>query len=144
MAMTTHKPSRDGKPDVESVAPLARLFLWSDTASGVKKLITGLIVLCVFLFLMDFVIHRHAKVPHEETYGFHAIAGFVSFTFIVIGARLLRTVIRRDESFYAPNGVDAESYPMAGTDRLSHGQGATGSLSTLRDEMLGRDSGARS
>ena len=92
----------------------------------------------VFLFLMDFVWHRHVKVPGEGFYGFHAIAGFVSFTVIVIGARALRLVIRRDEDYYAPNGVDAEEYPEAGTQRLSYADSPKDSLKSLGDEMMGR------
>jgi hypothetical protein len=123
----------------EAVAPLARKILWVDTKAGVNRLIIGLVVLCVFLFAMDFIWHRHVKVPGEELTGFHAIAGFVSFTVIVIAARLLRLVIKRDESFYAPNGVDAEAYPAAGTQPLSFDERPRDSLATLRDEMLGRD-----
>lgn len=126
----------NGKAD--SVAPLGKRFLWADSSKGVNRLIIGLIVLCVLLFAMEFVWHRHVKVPWESLFGFHAIAGFVSFTVIVLGARLLRVFIRRDESFYAPTGVDAEEYPEAGTLKLPHSQRPADSISTLRDELMGR------
>ncbi|ASJ72942.1 hypothetical protein [Granulosicoccus antarcticus] len=138
MAMTTDKHTDSGADTPESVAPLARYFLWADSASGVDRFIKYLVWLGVFLFLMDFVWHRHVKVPGEGFYGFHAIAGFLSFTVIVIGARALRLLIRRDENFYAPDGVDSEEYPEAGTERLSHADRTQESLMTLRDEMLGR------
>ena len=126
------------KHSEEDVAPLARHFLWVDTTSGLNRLIIGLIVLCVFLFAMDFVWHRHTKVPGEEFYGFHAIAGFVSFTVIVLGARALRVLIRRDESYYGDTSVDSENYPEAGTQRVSHSQWAGDSVADLKDQMLGK------
>ena len=138
MAMTTDKQTPSGGDTPESVAPLARYFLWVDSASGVDRFVKYLVWLGIFLFLMDFVWHRHVKVPGEGFYGFHAIAGFVSFTVIVIGARALRLIIRRDENFYAPNGVDAEEYPEAGTQRLSHAERPQDSLRSLGVEMIGR------
>ncbi len=138
MAMTTDKQTPSGGDTPGSVAPLARYFLWVDTTSGVDRFIKYLVWFGIFLFLMDFVWHRHVKVPGEGFYGFHAIAGFVSFSLIVIGARALRLLIRRDENYYAPNGVDAEEYPEAGTQRLSHADSPKDSLKSLGEEMMGR------
>lgn len=145
------KPDSSAEDSAEMLTPLARRFQWADSPQSVHKFIVGLAVLCGILFLMDFVWHRHAKVPGEELYGFHAIAGFVSFTLIVLGARALRVFIGRDESFYAPHGVDSEDYPEADTERLAYDQKTPDSLKTLRDEALGRvgpkstnDSGASS
>jgi len=121
----------------ENVAPLARYFLWVDTRKGVQKFIVGLLAIGAFLFAMDFVWHRHVKVPGEELYGFHAIVGFVSFTVIVLGAKMLRAFIRRDEDFYGSDGVDSEEYPEAGTQRLSHEQFDGDSIATLRAQILG-------
>jgi hypothetical protein len=135
MAMT---PEHEIKDSAEDVAPLARYFLWADSPSGVRKLIIGLCVLCAFLFLMDFIWHRHVKVPGEGLYGFHAIAGFVSFTLVVLGARALRVFIRRDESFYGEHGVDSEAYPEEGTQRISHQQRPNDNLSSFGADLLGR------
>ena len=135
MALT---PEHQIKESAEDVAPLARYFLWADSPKSVHKLIIGLSVACAFLFLMDFVWHRHFKVPGENLYGFYTIAGFVSFTLVVLGARALRVFIRRDESYYGEHGVDSEEYPMQGTQRLSHEQRTDDNLSTLGAEILGR------
>lgn len=135
MAMT---PEHSSKETTDDVAPLARYFLWADSPKSVHKLIVGLSVLCAFLFLMDFVWHRHTKVPGEELYGFHAIAGFISFTLIVLGARALRVFIRRDESYYGEHSVDSEEYPVAGTKKLSHAHRPDDSLTSLGSELLGR------
>lgn len=141
MAMTPEPNASRPASTEESVAPLGQRFLWADTSTGVNRLIIGLIVLCIILFCIDFLYHRHAKVPYESLYGFYAIAGFVAFTLIVLGARLLRLIIRRDESYYEPNGVDAEEYPDKDTERLHHRQRVPDSLSSLFADMTGRDSG---
>ncbi|MBX2879976.1 MAG: hypothetical protein KTR32_08595 [Granulosicoccus sp.] len=145
MAMTIDKHTEEkGEESNGSVAPLGRRFLWVETPSGLNLLILGLIVLCVILFVFDFVYHRHTKVPYEGLYGFYAIAGFVSFTVIVLCARLLRLLIRRDESYYAPDGVDAEEYPQADTQRLNHEQRIPDSVGSLIEQIAGRNSGDRS
>ena len=122
----------------DDVAPLAKHFLWVDTRSGLNRLIIGLLALCVILFAIDFIHHRHTKVPGEEFYGFHAIAGFVSFTVIVLGARALRVLIRRDESYYGANSVDSETYPEAGTSRVEHKDWSCDSVQDLKAQMLGK------
>lgn len=136
MAMT---PDEHNVVNDDRVAPLARHFLWVDTQKGVQKFILGLVVFGAFLFAMDFIWHRHVKVPGEELYGFHALAGFISFTVIVLGAKMLRVFIRRDESYYGADGVDSEEYPEAGTQRLAHEDFKQDSLSTLGAQMLGRE-----
>jgi len=73
--------------------------------------------LCVVLFVLDFFIDRHPHVPGEGFPAFYAIVGFAAFALIVLGAKRLRTLIRRDETFYGDEAVDAESYPDEGLDR---------------------------
>lgn len=138
MAMNTDKHETSADDELESVPWLARYFLWVDSESGVDRLIRILSYVCIVLFLIDIVYHRHTKVPGEGLWGFHAIAGFVAFSMIVIGARFLRIFIRRDEKFYAPYGVDAEEYPQADTHRLNHAERQEDSLADLGNQMLGR------
>ncbi|MFK7853088.1 MAG: hypothetical protein AB8B79_03200 [Granulosicoccus sp.] len=137
-------PDKSSAKQADSIAPLARHLLWVDSAEGVQRLVRVLAGLCIFLFLMDFFWHRHTKVPGEGFYGFHAIAGFVSFTVIVLGARLLRLVIRRYEDYYAPNGVDSEPYPEQGTERIAHDHRSSDSLRTLFDELRGKQTSSAS
>ena len=99
---------------------LAQRFLWADSPPAVARLISGLSIVCVVLFLLDLVIDRHANVPGEAVWGFHAIVGFIAFTVIVLAAKQLRRWVLRDEKYYAPNSIDAEPYPDAGLDRQSH------------------------
>ena len=132
------KPELDSAESNEMMTPLAKRFQWADSPSRVSRFITGLAILCALLFLMDFVWHRHTKVPGESLYGFHAIAGFVSFTLIVLWARALRVFIKRDESFYGAHGVDSEEYPEADAQRLRYDQVPPDSLSSLVGAARGK------
>jgi len=115
-------------------SPLARRFLWADSASSVERVIFWLGVLCVFLFIMDFIVHRHAYAPGEGLPGFYAIVGFVAFTIIVLGASQLRKLILRNENYYSPNSVDEEEYPEGGLERLSHAsESGTTNVATMED-----------
>lgn len=145
MAMNTDKQSSAGASapadTSESVAPLARYFLWTEQPSSVDRCIRILAYVCVVLFLVDIVWHRHTKVPGEGLWGFYAIIGFVFFCVHVIASRFLRLFIQRDADFYAPDCVDAEEYPESATRQLSHAQRSADSLSSLGNEMLGREAG---
>lgn len=108
MAMNNQDNKRENLTTRDS---LARYFAWTSTESGVAKLVKGLGILCLLLFIADFIVHRHAKVPGESWFGYHAIVGFVAFTLIVFGATQLRRLIKRDESYYGDQSVDSEEYP---------------------------------
>lgn len=82
------------------------------------KVVKPLAIVCGVLFLLDFLIDRHPKVPGEGFPAFYAIVGFLAFTLIVLGAKQLRRLIGRPESLYAPDAVDAEEYPEAGLERI--------------------------
>ena len=101
----------------DSLTPLAKRFLWVESADKVRLAIYILAGLCAVLFILDFVVHRHAYAPNENTPGFYALTGFLAFSFIVLGAGLLRKLIAKPENYYAPNAVDAEDYPEEGLNR---------------------------
>jgi|GEM_PF-1272922 len=134
---------RTATPADDIAAPLARAFLWVDSPLAVQRLILGLGALCAFLFLFDLFWHRHAYVPGEGLWGYYAIAGFVSFTVIVLGAKALRTVIRRDEDYYGSTAIDAESYPESGLAQVAAGDGeeAAGLLQVRDARVVGRVDG---
>ncbi len=115
----TDKPA---KPidDKQEYTPLAKRFLWADSSSAVERVIFYLSVTCTVLFVLDFIIHRHAYAPGEGIPGFYAVVGFVAFTLIVLGAKQLRRVILRNEHYYSPFSVDAENYPDAGLDKQQY------------------------
>jgi len=113
-----HEPSTNHHGDL---SPLAKRFLWADSNSAVGRVIFWLGVVCVVLFVLDFIVHRHAYAPGEGLPGFYAVVGFVAFTLIVLGASQLRRLILRNERYYSPNSIDAEAYPDSGLERLDHG-----------------------
>ena len=131
----------DGGEDV--AAPLARLFLWADSPAMVERAIRALAALCAVLFVFDIFWHRHAYVPGEGLWGFHAIAGFVSFTLIVLGAKALRRVIGRDENYYGEGAIDGETYPDAGLSRVAATEGEEAdALLEVRDARVVGERGA--
>jgi len=115
MKTDSHKEVSD-----DELTPLARAFLWVESAASVQKAIYALIGLCALLFVLDFIIHRHAYAPYEGTPGFYALTGFLAFSFIILGATALRWVIARREDYYAPNSIDAEEYPSEGLAKRHH------------------------
>jgi len=115
-----NKSSRNtSEPENQPSLPGQRL-LWVDNPAAVNRLILGLSILCGILFLLDFVIRRYSYFAAEAWYGFYAIAGFVAFTLVVLGAKMLRVLIRRDETYYSPHSVDTEDYPQRGLQQLDH------------------------
>jgi len=114
------KSAQHQQNENQGLSKLANRFLWADSTSSVERVILGLGILCVLLFVLDFIIHRHAYAPGEGVPGFYAVVGFVAFTLIVLGAAQLRRLILRDENYYAPHSVDAEEYPEHGLEKLLH------------------------
>lgn len=117
MSEQKHTPRSTENQDV---APLAKRFLWADSAHAIQRLIIGLCVVCGILVVLDLIFHRHAYAPGEGLPGFYAVVGFVAFAFIVLAAGQLRKVILRNENYYAPFSVDSEEYPAAGLEPLNH------------------------
>ena len=111
------KNDSQNKVSDDSLTPLAKRFLWVESADKVRLATFILGGLCAVLFILDFVAHRHAYAPNEDTPGFYALTGFLAFSFIVLGATALRWLIARPEDFYSPNNVDAEEYPEEGLNR---------------------------
>ena len=44
-------------------------------------------------------------------YNFYSIYGFIMFSIIIFGSRLLRALLGRAENFYDKKAVDSEDYP---------------------------------
>lgn len=126
--------------DHENLSPLAKRFLWADSSSAVERVIFWLGVVCVVLFVLDFVIHRHSYAPGEGMPGYYAIVGFVAFTLIVLGASQLRKLILRNEAYYSSNSIDSEPYPENGLQRLDHGSELDSSDNAELEEGEGKAS----
>jgi len=80
--MNNEKPSFFDKP--ENVRLLLRIFYG----------------ICILLFALDFVIHRHTEFRAEGLPGFYPIYGFVGCVILVFAAKWMRTFLMRPEDYY--------------------------------------------
>ena len=92
------------------------IFKWLDHKNSSRIIIGTLVVICLALFLSDFVYHRHGHFVIEEVPGFFAAYGFVMFSLIILGASILRFFLKRSEEYYGTKAVDSE-----GTENKKHG-----------------------
>lgn len=73
---------------------------WLDEPRNVRRVVFAVYLVCGLLLLADLL---YAKTPHfsfESWFGFYPVFGFaVSFT-LVLTAKELRRVLRRDEDYY--------------------------------------------
>ena len=106
--------------DPETLSWISRKLLWVDKPGSADKLFKILAMVCALLFLSEFTFHKHVIVAVENIPGFYGIFGFVMFTALILVAKMLRTIIKRREDYYAPKAIDSEEYPQADTERLDH------------------------
>ncbi len=83
-----------------------------DNPKNVKRILHSLYGCCLFLFVLDFVIHRHVVHGWENLWGFYAIYGFIGCVVLVLIAKWMRTFLMRPEDYYenkeiGDNDVDA-------------------------------------
>lgn len=73
-----------------------------DEPRNVRRVVLAVYLVCGLLLLADLF---HTKTPHfsfEGWFGFYPVFGFVvSFT-LVLTAKEMRKVVRRDEDYYEP------------------------------------------
>lgn len=112
--MSNHKETPDSYP------ALGRMLLWVDKPGSATKIFWALAVVCGLLFLVDFTYEKHGHFDVENLPGFFGIYGFVMFTGLILAAKGLRTLIKRDEDFYGDKAVDREEYPEAGLGKVDH------------------------
>ncbi|NCG26360.1 MAG: hypothetical protein GWP42_02310 [Verrucomicrobiales bacterium] len=99
-------------PDLEGVVLLkddGKKYLW-DNPLNVKKFIKGFFLVCLVIFLFDFlflfdVIHKHLSFKegeflYEGWVGFYCASVFVSCAMIVVVAKELRKVLMRGDDYY--------------------------------------------
>lgn len=83
-----------------------------DNPANVRRVIRGLLAVCLVLLGLDFVIHRHVSHPWEGVFGFYAVYGFVGCVVLVLLAKVLRKIVMRTEDYYDP----ATNYPPDGDE----------------------------
>ena len=77
---------------------------WLDYKSNVRKVIIALFVVSAALFFADAFYEKHPVHWLEETFGFHALYGFVMCVGLVLGAKVMRGFLMRDEDYYDRDG----------------------------------------
>jgi hypothetical protein len=73
---------------------------WLDQPANVNKLILALVVICALLVLADLFYHKHVHFAFETWFGFHAWFGFGMCVALVLIAKELRKIIKREENYY--------------------------------------------
>jgi len=70
-------------------------------SGNVNRLLWGLYMACAAVFAADFFYAKSIHFdPPENVPAFYALYGFVAFVVIVLGGKLLRLIVKRDEDFY--------------------------------------------
>lgn len=75
---------------------------WLDEPRNVNRIVYGLYTLCGLLFLADLFYTRHPHFSFEGWFGFYAGFGFIASVALVLTAKQLRRLLRRDEDYYEP------------------------------------------
>ena len=73
---------------------------WLDKPTNVRKIMLGLIIIGVLLFLADAAYHKHIHFEAESVFGFYALVGFFAFIGIVLSGKALRKILMRPEDYY--------------------------------------------
>jgi hypothetical protein len=74
-----------------------------DKKRNVDMILRVFYVICIFLVLMDFIVHRHIYVAFEKIPAFYAIYGLVACVVLVVLAKQLRVLLMRGEDYYQDN-----------------------------------------
>jgi hypothetical protein len=73
---------------------------WADRPE-IRRLIRRILyVACSLLVVADFVVSRYIYTAIERVPAFYALYGFVALVGVVIAAKGLRLLVRRDEEYY--------------------------------------------
>ena len=71
-----------------------------DNPRNVRRVLWALLATCGFLFIADFIFHRHVVHPWEALWGFYALFGFVACVVLVLVAKGMRRYLMRKEDYY--------------------------------------------
>ena len=71
-----------------------------DNPDNIRKLLRVFYGICILLFALDFVIHRHTEFRWEGLPGFYPIYGFAGCVILVFAAKWMRTFLMRPQDYY--------------------------------------------
>ncbi|MGD8933574.1 MAG: hypothetical protein PVF35_02245 [Gammaproteobacteria bacterium] len=75
-----------------------------DDPRNVSRLLRVFYAICILLFLLDFILHRHVKHSWEGITGFYAVFGFAACVTLVLVAKQMRKILMRKEDYYDVDG----------------------------------------
>ena len=73
---------------------------WADKPEVQRLIQRVLYAACAVLVIADFVVHRHIYTDIERIPAFYALYGFVALVGVVMAAKGLRLLVKRDEEYY--------------------------------------------
>ena len=96
-------------PDVHGDHPR-----WLDDSRNVTRIVYALATLCALMFLGDFLYRKKAHFGVEELFGFYAVYGFIGSVALVLTAKAMRPLVRRDEDYYERDHEQSGGHGPAG------------------------------
>jgi prolipoprotein diacylglyceryltransferase len=81
------------------------------------RIFYALMVICGVLFVAGFFTKKKTGLAVESIPALYVIAALVSALVLFLGVRIMRSVLMRDENYYASRSTDSEAYPLEDTDR---------------------------
>jgi len=79
---------------------------WLDHPRNVTRVVYALGVLCAAMFAADFFYTKKVHFDVEKLFGFYAVYGFLGSVGLVLAAKAMRPLLRRDEDYYERGGPD--------------------------------------
>ncbi len=73
---------------------------WADKPQNRRLVRVVLYIACALLVVADFLVHRHIYIPAERIPAFYVLYGFVALVGVVMAAKGLRLLVKRDEDYY--------------------------------------------
>lgn len=73
---------------------------WLDNPRNVNWIVRGVFIAAGVMILLDLLYQKHPHFGMEGTFGFYGIYGFVACVALVIAAKGLRVLLKRDEDYY--------------------------------------------
>lgn len=73
---------------------------WADKPRNRALVRRVLYVACALLVIADFLVHRHISWTAERIPAFYVLYGFAALVAVVMAAKGLRVLVKRDEDYY--------------------------------------------
>ena len=71
-----------------------------DSPRSGRLALRGVAVTCALLVASDFVIEKHGHYGFETWIGFQGVYGFIACVALVLAAKQLRRIVKRDRDYY--------------------------------------------